>query len=636
MWTRMKTLAMSVVTIAIALAPGVVFCQVTVVPPVKGNSPSTGAVDESALRYYAAKKDAARVELETRRLKRLNPRWQPPVDLGSAEIGGGDEDDLWDLFAADRLDELQATIAARVAAQPSWKPSRDLIEKIKQKRLRDEILKGSKAGNWYEVSSLSGRLNVRASAQDTELMWTVAEGFARIGQFDQAGVLLASALEGATDGPVRTAVVLRAFALLPFADAEKLLSQAHRGPNGESEFDAIADDISRARISAILRDEGGVSLTPEQHARLGVLGRESKEPTYSELLGWYALKTDMTDEAFDWFKLSISRGGEAMVAHGLAQSLLRRGQLVEAEDVAHAWRNPIANNSIFFTDILETKLTLEIPPEIPGERLTRYAKETVETQSGEGAQGLAWYSYNSCQYDKALEWFERAVAWHPKETTVYGYALALRRLKRAREFIEVVNRYDGVFPMVVGLVMEEQQTKPGPCDAAQSQQPIRATAKNANQREVRAPEPTRSIPRPEFGNAVSASGNPFVRAGFPASVNPANPLRFSSRGAGVGAGSVAGAGWRAERPNVKWPLVARRVRGAIAMPYERFGYSLLPGIDGVDQPETRTVAEIPAALGTLWSRNSKINAANVTTNTPANSANLTSPRLMRSYNTPAR
>src|SRR5262249_43766361 len=152
----------------------------------------------------------------------------------------------------------------------------------------------------------------------------------------------------------------------------------------------------------------------------------------------------------DWFKLAIVRGGTAMVAHGLAQSLLRRGQLLESEEVAYAWRNSIANNSIFFTDILETRLTAEIPPQIASERLARYARETIETQSGEGAQGLAWYSYNWCQYDKALEWFERAVAWHPKEATVYGYALALRRLKRSREFIEIVNRYDGLFPMVVG------------------------------------------------------------------------------------------------------------------------------------------------------------------------------------------
>ena len=633
---RMKTVAIALTAIAMAFVPGIAFCQGGPLLPSTGNNSSAGAVDETALRYYAATKDSARVELEIRRLKRLSPRWDPPADLWSTELGRGDEDDLWELFSADRLDELQVAIAARTAVQPSWKPSRDLTDKIERKRYRDELMKVSKTGNWYEVSKLSGRLDARASAKDTELMLTAAEGFARVGQFDQAGILLGGALEGATQGQGRNAVVLRAFALLPFLDAEKLLSKAKKGPNGENEFDAIADDILWARISAILRDEGEVTITSEQLARLSVLGRESKEPNYSELLGWYALKTGAADEAFDWFKFAISRGGEAMVAHGLAQSLLRRGQLIESEEVAHAWRVPIANNSIFFTDILETKLTLEIPPEIAGERLTRYAKETVETQSGEGAQGLAWYSYNSCQYDKALEWFERAVAWHPKETTVYGYALALRRLKRAREFIEVVNRYDGLFPMLVGLVMEEPQTAPSPCDAPLTQQPMRSTPYNASQGGVRGPEPMRNIPRPGSGNSAAATGNPFVRSGFPAAVNPANPLRFSVRGAPAPVGTVAAYGWRAERLNPKWPLVARRVRGAVAMPYERFGYSLLPGIDGMDQPEARSVAETPAALGTLWSINSRINSANATTNAPANSVSLTLPRLMRSSHAPAR
>src|SRR5262249_55424848 len=85
-------------------------------------------------------------------------------------------------------------------------------------------------------------------------------------------------------------------------------------------------------------------------------------------------------------------------------------------------------------------------------RVARYAAVTQQTASGEGAQALAWYAYNSCQFNVALEWFRRAVAWFPKEGSVFGYALTLRRLKRNQEFVEVLNRYDGLFPKVLTLL----------------------------------------------------------------------------------------------------------------------------------------------------------------------------------------
>ena len=46
--------------------------------------------------------------------------------------------------------------------------------------------------------------------------------------------------------------------------------------------------------------------------------------------------------------------------------------------------------------------------------------------------------------------------------------------------------------------------------------------------------------------------------------------------------------------------MARRVPGVGPMPYERFGYALLPGWNGIDQPTSPPVnAQAPAA-GTLW------------------------------------
>ena len=91
----------------------------------------------------------------------------------------------------------------------------------------------------------------------------------------------------------------------------------------------------------------------------------------------------------------------------------------------------------------------------------------METESGEGAQALAWYAYNTCQYPLALQWFERANAWLPKEATVYGYALALQRMRKA----DAVPRHQSTvttvsFPKVVALAFDDGTRRPPPaCEA---------------------------------------------------------------------------------------------------------------------------------------------------------------------------
>ena len=87
-------------------------------------------VDESALRYYARNHQMERVEAEIRRLQTLHPGWTPPDDLFSANPVGSDEQAFWDLFGADRLDELEARASppaspsSRAGSPPPTSPPR--------------------------------------------------------------------------------------------------------------------------------------------------------------------------------------------------------------------------------------------------------------------------------------------------------------------------------------------------------------------------------------------------------------------------------------------------------------------------------------------------------------------------------
>jgi cellulose synthase operon protein C len=568
-----------------------------------------GPVDESALREYARQKRADRVEMETHRLERLHPDWKAPADLWTARPSGPDEAPLWELFESGDLVRLHKAIAARQAAEPDWQPSGDLLDKIKTSELRAAIFADAAGGRWAALGQLADDNGLGGGTSDIELLWVVAEAFARTERATEAAAPYAFVLKNRTDSSERTATIQKALALLSMADAEKLIAMGRIGPDGRSEFDVIRVDIARARIAAFLRNDPAKSVDAADLAAVEAAARQASDAGQPRLLAWYAYRLGQFDGALDWFKLSLDRQGDAMTAHGMALTMLKLGSRREAEEVAYTWREQLANNMILFIDILETDLTKQVPPYVEPERLARYAQVTLKTQSGEGAQGLAWYAYNSCQLQTAHEWFARAVAWFPKEATVYGYGLTLQRLGKHHELVEIANRYDGVFPRVVGLLFRDDYIHPPtPCE-------IRAHPQLATRVKLR-PDPDMTdagyIPAGAgytqtalpAAKIKSAAGDPFAgrriaRADFPIAVNPENPLRFPVRG-----GSPSDQGSRIGQLRTDAPFnpprLARRVPGAEAMPYERYGVTLLPAYNGVTTVSFHAGAYRAAANGTMW------------------------------------
>ena len=548
------------------------------------------SVDETALRFYASQGQAKRVEAEGRRLSALHPGWSMPDDIWTARPGQADEKPLWALFSADDLDGLKRAIAERKRLEPGWQPSDDLARKLRRKELRKTVLAKAGSAQWLTVADLSGDFGKRGDVDDVELAWVVAEGLARSDRQPEAFALYGAILTRRSDPRERSATIQKAIGLLPMADVELLLAMGKTDTAGAPEFAALALDITRGRIGAVLRDERKTALDPAELAAFDARARASDKADDAALIAWLALKQNRPADALGWFKLAIAQGGDAMVAHGLAHSLLRLGKRREAEEVAFAWREPLVNNAILFIDVLESDLTQPDPPELEPDRLARYARVTLESRSGEGAQALGWYAYHACQFETALDWFQRASAWQPKEATVYGLALSLQRLKRGKDLAELLNRYDGLFPQVVSLALPDTRAEaPGPCDP----QPVARTAMPGASRAglfnaIRVPQPA--------GTALPDAGLSMKRAGFPAAASPENPLRFPEVARG-------GELFRARAAEVR-PLVARRVGGVVAMPYEPLGFALLPGWNGQASPDDRGVADRQPARGTLWAESS--------------------------------
>jgi hypothetical protein len=339
-------------------------------------------------------------------------------------------------------------------------------------------------------------------------------------------------------------------------------------------------------MAATLHGEQAGRIEPADLAVIGEQARRLGNPSQIALLGWYAYHRRQFREALEWFKLAQSRGGDAAVATGLALSLRDLGQSREAEDAAFAWRAASVTNLALYLDMVERILGESAGSALEPERLDRFAKVVLATNSAEGAQALGWYAYNACQFDAAADWFQRAVSWKPREASVLGYALSLSRLKRTREYLEIVNRYDGLFPKVVGLIFAEpdpQARDTGPCAVTPTAAPT-ATA------------PAKvKVPKPAVAATTAIRPLPVLRGEFPIAVAAENPLRLGEPGSLPGR---ARDGEYLREVRSTPPLVARRVVGVGPMPYERYGFTLLAGWNGTDRASLQAGPPAPAT-GTL-------------------------------------
>ena len=429
-------------------------------------------------------------------------------------------------------------------------------------------------------------------APDIDIAWFVAEAYARTGQAAAAGGVYRGILDRQSETVLRLSTIQKAMANLSMAQVEPLLAMGRAAADGSSEFRPIQTDITRARIAAFLHGETEVRVQAGDLTAFGDNARKLGDAGQMSMLGWYAYRRRQFREALDWFKAAVGRGGDAMVAHGLALSLMEMGQEREAEEVAFAWRGPSIVNTVLYIDLMERRLTQSPVSPLEPNRIDRFAKFVLATTSGEGAQALGWYAYNSCQFDTALEWFQRASAWMPREPVVVGYTITLARLKRTREYFEVLNRYDGLFPKVVeqAFPAESQQADPTPCAPARVAQPAAQVVLAAT-----AVTPGR-VPKPNAARTPQPQALPVKRTDFPVAVPAENPLRFA--GGSIVPDPSRDGEYLREARTVPPPLVARRVVGAAAMPYERYGYTLLPGWNGTERPSFQIGSGSPP-VGTL-------------------------------------
>ncbi|MGX1307702.1 tetratricopeptide (TPR) repeat protein [Amorphus suaedae] len=414
----------------------------------KVSAPS--AADESALRYFARQGDVDRLEAELRRLRALYPDWDPPTNLLDPVGEDQQTQQIWNLYGEGRFGEARELLAQRQQRDPNWEAPTALVNALNEAEARERLTNASKLEQWQAVIRIASENPNLLVCGNVDVLWRVAEAFAKTDKAQRAYDAYAYVLENCPDTQERIATVEKASELLPDNLLEQLFQFGRTGPDGENEFAVVQLNTIRRAVGKAAEDP---SITVPE-AQLQVLAKEAatgRDTNDATLLGWYLYRHDNPQDGLEWFRFALERGHGVEAAQGFILSLRAMKDEARAREAAYIWRDTSKNIMAIYLEAVATFLTGKDIYAIDQETVTRFAPVVVQQKDPNGAQALGWYAYNTCQFQSAEDWFVTSAGWKPSEAALFGLALARLRLGDTVGFDEVVNEWGPVYPAVESL-----------------------------------------------------------------------------------------------------------------------------------------------------------------------------------------
>lgn len=405
-------------------------------PPERPMAPpaSPVKVDESALRYFAAQGDKARLEAEIARLKVLYPDWTPPTDpLAVPEQGDAQLETMWQLYASGRYAEVRKAIADRQVADPAWQPPSNLTDMLTLAEARQRLVNSSDLKQYNAVVETAATNPQLLTCSEVDVLWRLAEAFVRTDKPDRARDAYNYVLSNCDGASERLATVQKASTLLPIGMMDDLLSKEKPGLDGKLEFDPIKDDLARQFV-ANAGENKDITVPTAYLLRMERLAESSQLSSDALLLGWYNVRRDKAGDAEKWFRRARDTEDSAAASQGLALTLIARGDPLEAEDVMYEWRTSSEDARKTYLAAAANLLALDPPVALDADVLKRIAREAVSQKDAATAQEFGWYSRAFKQPQLAMQWFSTALGWKvDDEASAYGLALTYQDMNNSAQ-----------------------------------------------------------------------------------------------------------------------------------------------------------------------------------------------------------
>jgi tetratricopeptide (TPR) repeat protein len=420
-------------------------------PAAPANGPSK--VELAAIYYYAQQRQDSRVKAEFARLKYKYPDFQMPADLYKPKAERVDEKLLWALYDKNDITGVEQEMERRKAADPDWTPTDDFAAKFARKKLRNTIVASYKAKNWPAVIAAGAGLNP-ATEKEVDLLWDMIDAYAATGNKEALGRIYRAILfrdpANALPKPVIVATIQKATRDFAPEDIRAVMAQFASDPEIMGGLANVSVDLIRKEVADFNTDDGRKAPLAKDDIdalRAAAAGKDGTASDFS-LLGWYYLKIKDPAEAGAWFRRALEKEQDIEHAKGLYLALVQQGRQDEAYDLALKYRGALAADPVFLMNALAERFARPDSGKIDAEAVKAFAGTIVSTRSGPHAEILAWYAYNSGQYEAARAWFSHAFAWKPAASSLKGLALAEGQLGDKAALVALYRRYSEKYPEI--------------------------------------------------------------------------------------------------------------------------------------------------------------------------------------------
>lgn len=434
-------------------------------PRVLDNQPTVGELpepDDKALRYFAQQGDMRRLETEIQRLRALYPNWQPPRDLLEPQAQQMEDQlvqRLWDLYGQGRYSDIREAIAQRQVQDPSWQPPADLVAKMDEAEARERITNASDQQQWRQVLQVAQRNPQLLVCQSIDILWRVAEAFAKTDRDDRANDVYSYILQNCDEPGDRVSTMEKARELLPSNEFDGLFQYERKTPEGVGEFNVIRLDMARVAVGKAVT-EAGATVDPQILTMLQESARKSGSAADALLVGWYLYSNNDPGQALEWFDVARTNGDDSKADQGAVLSLQRLERFADAEAIGYENRKASPDVMTAYMNAVSSWLASPGPPLVPEVVLQRFAGVVADEKSSLGARSLGWYALNTGQVPTAIAWFETSLSWDATEDAAFGLGLAAQRIGDRGRFDLVLRTYAPRFPKLPGMFADAFRPQP--------------------------------------------------------------------------------------------------------------------------------------------------------------------------------
>ena len=178
------------------------------------------------------------------------------------------------------------------------------------------------------------------------------------------------------------------------------------------------------------------------------------------------------------------------------------------------------------------------------ESLRRFAAAITRDSSANGAQALAWYSFNIGQVRPAIAWFEKAMSYEPSEGSAVGLALSYKKLNDRNNYLRVIEMYRDRYSKVADLLRANyapgQQRDFAPQQQMPMEQPYVAPRQQRAPKPVSQRAPVNFEPTASLGGSSRALSAALAKKDYGSCLKAAEALETSGR---LSPADAANRGW---------------------------------------------------------------------------------------------